>query len=280
MSSKNKVVKNNHSILKFIVKKTNENNSKKSNNNIFDLVKNKINEKAVVQETASNKEPPVSEAIEKLENDLRNEREKNEKLQKDLSASVSLLKDASSINMQKDICIKNLSKTKTTPNDSEKPNNLFDEFKGHFDLTQLKQLRSVPSGKSRGSSFVLAVMRFLYPNPSVLSQKSVTGKARNKTAKEKMTPHKKTIITEMLKQRLENGVDDFSIFQRMEKVNRLIRNAMEKMVAKKSQTELSTKKIERNENTATVNTTEIEPWNNQNTVHFNLNFGTFLLICH
>lgn len=135
-----------------------------------------------------------------------------------------LLKDAGSIILQKDVCIRKWSKEKYAPNDFEQPSDLFHEFNGEFNQQQLRQLRSIPSGKSRDSSFVLTVMRFFNPNSSVLSKKSGTGKKRNKVAKEELTPRKKTLITEMLKQRIcsEAGLNDMSIFQRMERVNKLI----------------------------------------------------------
>lgn len=267
--------KNNQSILKFVVKKKPIENSHNANNNIFDFIKNKMIEKTRVEETtiSSNKELPVCDAIKKLNNELQNEKEENKKVQHDLSATVSLLKDASSINLQKDVCIKKLSKI--TPNNSEKPINLFDEFNGHFNDNQLKQLRSVPSGKSRDSSFVLALMRFLYPNASVLCKKSVTGKKRNKIAKEKLTPQKKTIIIDMLKERIcsEKGVDDLSVLQRMKNVNRMIKNAIEKITMKKSETEVSNN-VEPSKNQSSTNSvTGFEPHNIQNLMHFNPYFG-------
>lgn len=274
---KNSDVQNNHSILKYIVKKPKkiEDGLQKKNNNVFDFVKNKMSEKTKIQKVFNN-EGSMCDETKKLKNELQIEKEKNKKLQSDLGASVSLLKSASSINLQKDIFIKKLSKDKNVTKDGEKSNNLFLEFNGHFNNDQLRQLRSIPSGKSRDSSFVLTLMRFLYPNTNVLSKKSATGKARNKMTKEKLTPHKKNLISDMLKERVssENGLDDLTILQRMDNVNKLIKNAIENIVGKKSRTKSSTNKGEGDQNTTSSHAiTGFETQNNQNDGHFNPIFG-------
>lgn len=77
----------NQSILKFVVKKNVEkNDSKKKNNNIFDFDKQKMTTKTKIPEELSDPEPVLPEKIKKLENELKIEKEKNKKLQSDLSA--------------------------------------------------------------------------------------------------------------------------------------------------------------------------------------------------
>lgn len=79
----------------------------------------------------------------------------------------------STINMNKDIQIEKLCKklqcvTFDSERDKQNPT-LFTEYSGIFTETQLKKLRSFKSGKSTDSTFILNIMRFLYPELSVLN---------------------------------------------------------------------------------------------------------------
>lgn len=111
---------------------------------------------------------------------------------------------------------------------------LYDEFGNFFDKDELKQLRSIPAGKSKDSTFILTCMRFLYRDLSVLNNRSVTGRAFKKQKKTPLSPWKSTLIKKMLNQRLEseNGLDEVVILERMRNVVRLMKNAIGKLQPK------------------------------------------------
>lgn len=159
---------------------------------------------------------------------------------------MALIKEASAINLNKDIKIENLTKqlkkTSLDPPlkfdaidsplkfDAKENGNqtLFSEFDGVFSKQQLKKLRSIPSGKKKDSTFVLACMRFLYPDTNILKNRSVTGRTFKKEKKREMTPTKVKFITKILNERLvsENGLDQFD---RLERVNKLMKDAIMKL---------------------------------------------------
>lgn len=171
--------------------------------------------------------------MKELENELLEEKQKNLKLSNDLKASVGLLKNVNTINMSKDIQIDHLNKKlKYTSSPAlSNEDQLFKEFSSIFDQNQLKNLRSISSGKSKDSTFVMMAMRFLYPDPTVLNNRSVTGKMRNKIKKTKMTPRKMEIITKMMSQRVnsERGIDSMLVSQRIERIKKLVRDAISKL---------------------------------------------------
>lgn len=146
-----------------------------------------------------------------------------------MKTAVALLKNAGAVNLQKDILLNKHAGKKFAPDLA-----IFDEFTGDFDEKQLNKLSSIPSGQSRDSTFVLTVMRYLYPDPWVLSNKSVTGKTRNKVKKPKLTPRKETLIRVMLKKRIcaEKGCSDSAILQRLDRVHKLMKDAIAKIKPK------------------------------------------------
>lgn len=178
-----------------------------------------------------------------LENQLEAEKQKTVKLSHDLKTFVGLLKNVNSINMNKDIQIDRLNqKLKYLPS-TQTTELLFSNHEDIFDKQQLRQLRSISSGKSKDSTFVMAVMRFLYPDTKVLGNRSVTGKMRNKIKQKQMAPRKIEIVTDMLIQRVnsEKGITSMSVSQRIDRVKKLMRDAITKLrnVCSKKQSSVS-----------------------------------------
>lgn len=151
-----------------------------------------------------------------------------------------MIKEFSTLNLKKDIEIEALSRQLSTVS-IDSSDTLFIEFDSIFKKEQLKQLRSIPSGKSRDSTFVLTCMRFLYPNQIDLLNISVTGRKAKNEKKEKMCQENIEILKKMLKQRLlsEDSLDALSISKRMKNVNKLIKDAIYKIKAPKSQAKKS-----------------------------------------
>lgn len=235
MAPKKKQSEQKNNLLSFIVKKkpSVQVNEITENNNIFDFVKKKnsvqVEKSQQIECVEENFDSPS--VITDLENQLEAEKQKTSKLSNDLKTSVGLLKNVNSINMNKDIQIDRLNqKLKYLPS-TETTELLFSNHEDIFDKPQLRQLRSIASGKSKDSTFVMAVMRFLYPDTKVLGNRSVTGKMRNKIKKKQMTPRKIEIVTDMLIQRInsEKGITAMSVSQRMDRVKKLMRDAITKL---------------------------------------------------
>lgn len=229
---------------KFINKKLNE---PLKQNNIFDYITRKIkivnNEtSAEIEKTEQAVETPVNESecekkVFELENQLTIEKKKNEKLVNDLKRSMALLKESSSINLDKDIQIGILNK-KIGGGDQHDKNRetLFKDFEHVLESKQLKELRSIRSGQSGDSTFILKCMKFFYPDRSKLDDRSVTGRQNKKIKKQPITPSKLKMITRMLSERIEseNGVDDFYASKRLGRIKKLICDAISKLKTKKT----------------------------------------------
>lgn len=232
MSQRKNSVKNpENSIVRFLVKK----DEKKAN------LSNFINRKLAAQVEASDEKVLNSEhainttdEINVLVLKLEEEKKKNEQLTNDLKKSVAFIREFEAVSLTKDIQIENLSKKLESASLNskviEKDEQLFSEFSDDFYPEQLKDLRSVKSGLSRDSTFVLKCMRFLYPNPAVLNNVSLTGKLYKNQRKEKMCAKNVDIIRRMLQKRISSeGVEAPVILQRMRRMNKLVRDAITKI---------------------------------------------------
>lgn len=242
-TNKNKSVPEKSSIVRFLTKP--ENNASKSEDSISNFVQNKlasqINQCVAVANEKEAEEINENETEKKeIEKELMTEREKNEKLTNDLKKSVALIKEIGNSNLKKDIEIEKLTRQISMTSINAKPATLFSEFSGFFHTEQLNKLRSITSGKAKDSSFVLACMRFLYPNKDDLLHISLTGKmAKNQMNKKKMCPENVKIVTKMLQQRLlsEESLDGLSISKRMKNVNKLIKDAIYRITLPKHRLE-------------------------------------------
>lgn len=223
-------------ILKFLIKEKKE--ESKNSNTISQFVEKKLGKQISGPKKSVNDPLTESKDVNDVLKELAAEKQKNKSLLADLKMSMTLVKEASVINLSKDVQIDNLTKQlkKTTLNSQceSKTNECqsqFSEFSGVFSDQQLRKLRSIKSGKTKDSTFILQCVRFLYPDPSVLSDRSVTGKTFNKQKKREMTPTKIHIITKMLNQRLqsEENLSESDAFQRLGRVKRLTKDAIMKL---------------------------------------------------
>lgn len=219
-------ITNGNSIERFLVKSKHE--SKESS--IKSFTEQKLAKQVNLSEQnsiAEGKNDPSNE-IDTLKAELLKEKKKNEQLESDLKKSVAYIKDFNAINLSKDIEIEKLTKKLETAS-LNTHQSLFSEF-DNFDEDELKVLRSIKSGISQDSTFVLKCMRFLYPNPAVLNDVSVTGKQYRKQRKEKLCEKNVNIITAMLRQRINSeDVDQMTTLKRLGRMNKLIRDAITKI---------------------------------------------------
>lgn len=172
-------------IVRFLVKKS----VKEKTSNISDFIKQKIAAQVEVSEqqiTNSEQQKTTSIETSNFAKELAEEKKKNEQLTNDLKKSVAFIREFEAISLTKDIQIEKLSRQLERVSLDSKDEHLFSEFSDNFNPAQLKELRSVKSGLSKDSTFVLKCMRFLYPNPIVLNSVSLTGKPWKQKRKEKM----------------------------------------------------------------------------------------------
>lgn len=104
---------------------------------------------------------------------------------------------------------------------------IFKRFEEKIDSSVLKELRSVPTGQSYDSGFILKLIRHLYAkNISVLLTRNATGKT--KTA---ITPYKKNIIQDILRERvITEKEDEVRVQLRTARVGILINDAIRNIV--------------------------------------------------
>lgn len=218
-------------------------NKTDSNEPLSEYIKRKIELKT--QPCQEEPKEVHANGIEELSRELTAERQKNEKLVNDLKKSSVIVKQACAINLSKDVQIENLTQqlknaklnlpSKNMHTEAIEMNpTLFNEFGNFFNSNELKQLRSVPSGKSRDSTFVLKCMRFLYTDLAVSANRSVTGRSFKGQKKQAMSPWKSTLIKKMLGQRLdtEDELDGITILVRLNNVHKLMRHAISKLQPK------------------------------------------------
>lgn len=138
------------------------------------------------------------------------------------------IKKSSEIHLEKDIKIAQLQKQLKEVNG---PISLilFERFENNFNKAEMKMIRSIRSGQSRDSSFVLCIMKAHYKDNEIqkLYERSVTGKKQKGKTKNAITPPKKNIIEQMLKERLASEVEDNDeTIKRLAALNRLIRHSI------------------------------------------------------
>lgn len=228
------------SLSQFTEEKINGQLSEQKSNKYNDLISESKGADDLEKELVAEKEK--NEVLLAVKKELAAEKEKNQVLLADLRMSMALIKDASAINLNKDIKIENLTKQLKRTSIESKPllkfdaktsvdQTLFSEFDDVFSKEQLKKLRSISSGKKKDSTFVLACMRYLYPDTNILKDRSVTGRSFKKEKKREMTPTKVKIIRRILNERLnsEKDLDESESFQRLDRAKKLMKDAIMKL---------------------------------------------------
>lgn len=138
------------------------------------------------------------------------------------------LKKSASISLEKDMMIQELQqKLKKTTKEPVK--SIFQGFDSKFTGDELIQIRSVQRGANNDSTFVLKIAKALYKNEFVkLEKKSVTGRSTN-SDKAPVTPLKRDIIENMLKERISDEKDG-NLNERLKKVNAHIKTAITNII--------------------------------------------------
>lgn len=240
--TKNSEIDEKKSIVRFFSKTEKNPNGKANEKNVSNFIEEKLSSQIANCAAIPNESQAKEIDEKKIEMALISERKKSEKLTSDLKKSVVLIKEISNLNLKKDIEIEALTRQISMVSINSRPSDtLFNEFDGIFQKEQLNKLRSIPSGKSRDSTFVLTCMRFLYPYQNDLLNISVTGRKAKNEKKQKMSQENLEILKKMLKQRLlsEDSLDALSISKRMKNLNKLIKDAIYKIKSPKIQAKKS-----------------------------------------
>lgn len=125
--------------------------------------------------------------------------------------------------VSKDIKIEKLLSEKSTADKTETPKTLFKSFEEKINSLVLKKLRSLDNGQKFDSTFVLTLVRSLYANDlTVLLSRNVSGKGKSP-----ITPAKKTIIHDMLNERvIAEETDETLATQRINRIGGLLNDAI------------------------------------------------------
>lgn len=202
--------------------------------NVSDYLKSKLAEKSkenvnVVENDSNSKiELDVAHLQIKLE-------EANKKIEHlngtivQQNEDIKLLKRALKISNQlcvsKDVKIERLlkEKSKCVVGKSQSKPVMFKNFESRVDSSMLKQLRNIPPGQKQDSTFILMMVRYLYrEDRSILCDRTVSGKGKTP-----ITPTKKRVMDEMLKERVVAEEDDeFRVLHRTNRIGSLISDAI------------------------------------------------------
>lgn len=166
--------------------------------------------------------------------DATNFKKEFELSEKNLKFAKQLLRKSSELNLEKDLKIKQLQQK----NENEERELLFENYKEHFEFSDLVLIRSVAPGLSNDSGFVLKILRSLYKNDEAkLGNRSATGRKYKGEVKQEVSFEKKKIIENMLIERLKHELQDklgisseFGL--RIGKLNRLLRSGIYNIVTK------------------------------------------------
>lgn len=226
-SGKTKSTNNWPSVKAFLKKKKNDFMQDKIENQIqkAQSICNEPNHESVVEKSDEKKLN-----VDTIEDDYK---AKANAAEKQLKHAKKLLKQSSSLILEKDIIIKQLMEKN---NDTHlKPNStLFSKYAQSFETDELKTIRSSKPGTRNDSNFILSIMRGLYKGDEIkkLKNRTATGRKYKGQQKHEISFEKKEIIEGMFTERLtdeeqENGAE---IFIRFKKLNDLIRSAIHNIV--------------------------------------------------
>lgn len=101
-------------------------------------------------------------------------------------------------------------------------------FQNVFNPDQLSYLRSVDNDTQKDSHFIKTAVGSLYEGRlAILKNRSVTGRSAGGQAKQKLSPPKHSILTEIFSERIMNATQDSSErVQRQKRLNKLIKDAI------------------------------------------------------
>lgn len=189
-----------------------------------------VEENENIEQIAKNESVALKERNDQLEQKCVALTVQNEKLLKDNRALKKMLDAAKSLNLCKDMKIRQLttqfgvdeSKTNNDVGTEKQKKLLFSDHEEHFSDLQLNELRSTGKGKSKDAQFVSKCIEYLYEkNIDKLSEKCSGD--RNIRGKSIITPPKKCLMQNMLNERVNSeGLDEQSALERSARLNRLI----------------------------------------------------------
>lgn len=153
----------------------------------------------------------------------------NQKLTKDNRVLKKMLDASKSLNLCKDLTIKNLSHQSTTQTvtsnnviTNDTPKILFGNYEHHFSEMGMNSLRSIGKGKSKDAIFIATCLEYLYGGD--VSKLAVKSSGDRKTkGKSQITPNKKIVMQNLLDERVESeNCDEHTFSERRGRLNRLI----------------------------------------------------------
>lgn len=206
--------------------------------------------------------PVVSQAThtdcEKKFNDLLSE---NKRLLRDNKALKKLLSDSKSVILQKEMKIKKLQLQLHNSTNTDK--NIFEQYVKYFTSSQMIELRSMPQGERKDSTFVTKCMDYLYGGKHNLIDRVATN-VKVPAGKKPISPEKIKIISGMLQERLNSeDLSDELSSHRFSRLNMLLNNAI--CTARKIQNPVSSSIVESHlapNATQTTPNTSKEPMSN------------------
>lgn len=146
--------------------------------------------------------------------------EENKKLLYDNKCLKKLLNASKDLNLYNGLQLK-MQKEKTSETVEKM---LFIKHESNFTPTQLKELRSISTGKSKDTKLISIAMESFYEDR--VAQKCVS-KRSDDDGKHVITPEKKDIMKEMLEERVTaEGVAQSVVIERCDRLNRLIGDAV------------------------------------------------------
>lgn len=193
----------------------------------------------------------------------------NKQLMKDNKALKKLLSESKSINLYKDIQLKNLKKNDRS---NEVKPLLFAKYKDKFTEEQLFELRSVSKGKSKDSEFMTLLVDFLYgKNVDKMCIRQKKGSTKTEIDNDTMA-----MIGKMLEERVNTeGIPQQEVVMRCGSLNRIIGNGIYNNNRKKRSTQTNAPQQPRETVAANnelnsgmnYNSTYIQPTYNQNSYY-------------
>lgn len=244
-----------------------ENSSDNSTEN--DTLRNDEGENNCDEQTS---DEAIAEKIEGLEKKCKELSEKNvelekknSKLQKDNCVLKKMLESSKSLNLCKDMKIQKLS-THTASLSTNNANTiqkqskikpvLFADYANHFSTAQLNDLRATDKGKRNDIKFVSKCLDFLYRGDKATIARKYPGNRKLK-GKSMITPKKKTLMGQILDERIESeGVDEEIFIERSSRLNRLIGDGIYSLTKRQEPVEITPAPVNATENFTLQTTTD------------------------
>lgn len=178
--------------------------------NIIDIEKK--NEELLTELCAANKE-------------ILQLKEKVRKQEKDIKSLKYLVNTANRLCVSKDLTIERIMSEKNNTTCVSQPPSLFKKFEENLDITILKKLRGIQIGQKHDSTFIRMLIQHIYKDDiKILLNKTSYGNAKGKTA---VSPVKKLMVQEMLKERvISEENDEIRVDLRVNRVGSLINDAI------------------------------------------------------